>query len=147
MSDVRRYLSHISRPLLDRIDLCVEAGEPTYEQISSGLSEESSETIRKRVENAVLRQQDRYRGTAIRCNADLKGVQVAKYCQAASGGEELLKELYIKMHLTGRAYTRILKVARTIADLSGSEKIEEIHVAEAGGYRMPGEKYWGGGLL
>ena len=149
-SDVRRYLSSISQPLLDRIDLCVEVREPTFGEIS-GLEQdeesrkrESSAQIRERVERARKIQEERYAGTGILTNAELTAAQAERFCMLGEAEQKLMSRMYEKMHLTGRAYVKILKVARTIADLEGAETVDCRHLSEAFGYRMIDRKYWGG---
>ena len=141
--DVRQYLNRISRPLLDRIDLCVEAEELSYDQIRAGNDGESSDTIRGRVEGARKIQAQRYEGTPFCYNADLTGKALEQYCCLGTREDEMMQKVYRKLHLTGRSYARILKVARTIADLDGEERIRTDHLAEAVGYRALDEKYWG----
>lgn len=149
-SDVKRYLSNISQPLLDRIDLCVEVKEPTFEEIS-GLEQrgeaqirENSAQIRERVEKARKIQEARYEGTGIRTNAELSASDAERYCMLGEAEQKLMSRMYEKMHLTGRAYVKILKVARTIADLEASESVSCLHLSEAFSYRMIDRKYWGG---
>ncbi len=149
-SSVKKYLSSISRPLLDRIDLCVTVTEPSFEEISGRgqtcgpQQAETSARIRARVERARKIQEERYRGTGIRTNAELTAAGLEKYCVLGKTEEEMMGEVYRKMKLTGRAYMKILKVARTIADLEGEDQISETHLSEAFRYRMIDNKYWGG---
>ena len=142
--DVRKYLGQISQPLLDRFDVCVESEEITYAEIASGEDAESSEQIRKRVDEACARQKERYQKEGIRFNRELSPRQIRKYCALGPEQQKLMKRVYEDRKLTGRSYMRILKVARTIADLSGSDEIRCEHLAEAVGYRSLDQKYWGG---
>lgn len=143
--DVRRYLNHISQPLLDRIDICVEAGEPSYEELTAEAGDgDSSEVIRKRVEKAREIQSRRYEGTPFQCNSDLNEGGIRTYCPLGSEEKRMMGQAFEKLQLTGRSYARILKTARTIADLEGSERICLPHLAEAIGYRALDRKYWRG---
>lgn len=142
--EVKRYLDHISQPLLDRMDICVEAHPVPYEQLSSEVREECSEKIRERVIQAQKRQQRRYKGTRFCFNSDLSGSAVKKYCVLGAEEEEMMRCTYEKLELTARSYGRILKVARTIADLEGAEQIREVHLGEAIGYRAFDKAYWAG---
>ena len=146
LGEVRKYLSHISKPLLDRIDLCVEASRIPYDQLTEGQEEESSEQIRIRVERAVRIQNRRYAGTGICGNSTLTVDEATHWCCLGREEEELLRRIYTKLQLTGRSYLKILRVARTIADLNGEECVRSSHIAEAAGYRMPDNRYWGGAI-
>ena len=142
-ADVKKYLEHISRPFLDRIDLCVEVGLPSYDDLRDPAPGESSAKIRERVENAVEIQKERYRGTSLRFNGELGGEELERWCRLGSAEDKLLKAAYKKYSLTGRGCMRILKVARTIADLDGSGLIREEHLMEALGFRMADRRLWG----
>jgi len=131
-----RYYSKISRPLLDRIDIQLEVPKVDFKDIISNFEEESSAEIRKRVIQARKRQLQRFKRKKIYCNARMRTKEVKEYCKVDREGEELLEMAVNKMGLSTRAYTRILKVARTIADLDGEEKINPVHVSEAIQYRM-----------
>ncbi len=133
--EVRRYLHRISRPLLDRIDLHVCAGSVTYEDLKDETSGESSEDIRKRVLRAHKIQTERYAACRYRFNGELPSEAVAKYCRLDEEGEKLMRSVFVKKRLTARTYHRILKVARTIADLEGEENILIRHLSEAVCYR------------
>lgn len=133
--EIHRYLRKISGPLLDRIDIQIEVKRPKIEKISSkGIVEKSSD-IRKRVNKARKVQLDRYKDYGIYSNAELNIYLIEKYCKLDKQGEELLQNAFKKFKLSVRAYERILKVARTIADLDGMENISFKHVAEAIQYR------------
>lgn len=140
---VRRYLSRISGPLLDRIDIHVEVPPVDYDDLTTKSSEESSESIRQRVNKARDIQTQRYKGTGINCNANLDASQFEKVCVVDDRANMLLKSAFDRLGLTARAYDRILKVARTIADLEGSEIIKSNHITEAIQYRSLDRKYWG----
>ena len=132
------YLSHISGPILDRIDLCIEAQRPGFSQLRGGQGEGSG-SMRQKVEQARRRQEERYRGTGIRFNSDLEAGDLERYCPLGEKEQKLLEKMFQKMELSVRACHRLLKVARTIADLEGDEQILSRHLAEASVYRM-GEK-------
>ena len=132
---IRKYASRISGPLLDRIDLHIEMTEVGYSEITERRPAESSETIRARVTAARQRQAERFKGDGIRTNAEMTGPLLQKYCTPSAESEAMLKQAFMKLRLSARAYQRVLKVARTIADLDGSESIEPRHFAEAIQYR------------
>lgn len=134
-AQVSKYLSKISGPLLDRIDLHIEVGGVTYDELSSGSEGESSEAVKARVNAARKIQQERYAGSGIYCNAGMTSEQLSKYCATDKASAELLRTAFTRLGLSARAYTRILKVARTIADLGGCERVEKRHIAEAVQYR------------
>ncbi len=140
---VRRYLSRISGPLLDRIDIHVEVGAVDYDDLTSKAQEESSESIRERVNKARAVQVERYKGTSISCNANLDASMFSQVCVVDDRANMLLKNAFDRLGLTARAYDRILKVARTIADLEGSEIIKSNHITEAIQFRSLDRKYWG----
>lgn len=133
--EVRRYLHRISRPLLDRIDLHVEAKQIRYDELAGRDKEESSAEIRTRVLRAHEIQTRRYKGTGIRFNSQLSAAVLEKYCLLDADEEAWMRKIYEQKKLTARAYHRMMKVARTIADLDGSEKIEMRHLYEAVFYR------------
>lgn len=142
-NQVRSYLGKISRPVLDRIDLCVEAFEVKYQELVQEKKEESSACIRTRVKKARDKQATRYNGEKIRYNGELTAKQIEKYCPLEEKERKLMELVFEKMNLTARSYHRILKVARTIADLAGEDRITEIHLNEALCYRGLDKKYWG----
>ena len=133
--EIHRYLRKISGPLLDRIDIQIEVKRPKIEKISSRDKLESSEQIQKRVNQARKIQLERYEKYGIHSNAELSTKLIAEFCRLDSKGEELLQSAFKKLRLSVRAYERILKVARTIADLEGKPNIEFKHIAEAIQYR------------
>ncbi|MCX7658208.1 MAG: YifB family Mg chelatase-like AAA ATPase [Oscillospiraceae bacterium] len=141
---VSSYLAKISGPLLDRFDLHVEVAPVEFESISSKQKEESSERIRERVQAAREIQTKRYKGTGITCNARITPDILQDVCPLAPDAVEMLKAVFDKMGLSARAYDRILKVSRTIADMSGKEIIRKQDVAQAVQYRSLDRKYWGG---
>lgn len=143
--EIRRYLNRISGPLLDRIDMHIEVESIPADRLADVSLEESSAEIRKRVEAAREVQRDRYDrdNASIRCNAELNARTLAKACVMTDKARDLLQFSTERLHLSNRAYTRILKVARTIADLEGAEEISENHISEAVQYRTLDRKYWG----
>ena len=132
---VRRYRSRISGPLLDRIDIQVDVPAVKYKDLSDTLSGEDSATVRGRVNAAREIQLQRYANRKFFCNAQMSSRDLRAYCQPDEGGEQLLESAMQRLGLSGRAYTRILKVARTIADLAGEECIAAAHIAQAIQYR------------
>ena len=129
-------------PLLDRIDMCVEAERVKYEELTARSGGESSSKIRKRVMAARRIQEERYRGTAYRFNSDLDAEAVHRYCTLEEDCRKMMSSIYESMHLTARSYHRVLKTARTIADLAGEDLIRTEHLAEAVSYRAVDRKYW-----
>lgn len=134
-ADVRRYHSRISGPLLDRIDLIVEVPALEYEELRRRTPSESSAAIKERVNAARQIQRWRFGGDGTMCNAHLGTKELRQFCALSPEGEELMHQAFDAMGLSARSYDRILRVARTIADLAGSETIEPEHVAEAIQYR------------
>ncbi len=141
--DIKRYLSRISGPLLDRIDMHIEVESIPPEKLAEAPLGESSADIRAKVEKAREIQRARYAGERIACNARLGPGTLDKYCQLSEKTRAIMNAASEKMGLSNRAYTRVLKVSRTIADLAGSEEISAAHVSEALQYRMIDAKYWG----
>jgi magnesium chelatase family protein len=141
LSMVSRYQKRISGPLLDRIDIHVEVPRVEYEKLSDERLGEPSALIRQRVEAARERQRARFVGlkndgnSTLQCNADMGPAEVRLFCQVDAAGKSLLKAAMQQLGMSARAYHRILKLARTIADLAGSESIETTHLAEAIQYR------------
>jgi len=133
--DAENYLSRLSGPLMDRIDIHIQVPTIKYTEIESSKPEETSEEIRKRVNQARKIQQERYKKYGIYCNAHLKGSMVREFCNISGEGKKVLRAAFDKLNLSARAHDRILKVARTIADMEGSEIIRSKHVAEAIQYR------------
>ena len=128
---VDQYLSRLSGPLLDRIDIMVEVPAVSYEDLTRRAPAESSEEIRKRVNAARKIQQDRFAGTDVQSNAQMSGRVLRSTCELDEASSELLKQAFDRLGLTARSHDRILKVARTIADLEGAERIGPMHLAEA----------------
>lgn len=140
---VTRYVSKVSGPLLDRIDIHIEVPPVEFSDLTSDALEESSAEIKKRVNEARLIQQERYKNTDIKCNSGLNASMLNKCCPMDDKAQILLGKAFEKMGLSARAYDRILKVSRTIADLDKSEVIKSHHIAEAVQYRNLDRKYWG----
>lgn len=138
---VSRYLNKISQPLLDRLDLCAEA-EPVSFSSLNGRQGEASDRIRKRVEKVHEIQRNRYQKENIQFNGELKGNMIEAYCRTDAQGKALLEAAFDRMDFSARAYHRILKVSRTIADMEGSELIKKEHIGEALSYRAFDKKYW-----
>ena len=144
-SDVKKYLSKISGPMLDRIDLQVELPSVSYSEISSRLPDgDTSQKIRERVNRARRMAKDRYAKAGLKenCNAQLSSSAIRKFCQLDSAAERLMKDAFDRLSMSARAHDRLLRVARTIADLAGEESINAMHIAEAIRYRSLDKKYW-----
>ncbi|MCL2056133.1 MAG: YifB family Mg chelatase-like AAA ATPase [Oscillospiraceae bacterium] len=142
---IRRYLGRVSGPMLDRIDIQVEVPPVNYEQLSSSQTEESSAVIRARVARARQLQTSRYKGKGIPGNAAIPTALLGEICVMEEKASALLKLSFDRLSLSARAYDRILKVARTIADLEGSGELKSAHITEAIQYRSLDRKYWAGG--
>ena len=132
---VSKYQKRISGPLLDRIDIHVEVPRVEYEKLADDRLGEPSADVRARVERARERQRERFADSALNCNADMQPADVRVHCQVDETGKSLLKAAMSQLQLSARAYHRILKLARTIADLAGSEGVRPPHLAEAIQYR------------
>ncbi len=139
---IARYLAKISGPLLDRIDLQVEVAALTTDEITSTEPAEPSASIRERVETARQIQRDRFHRATILCNAEMTPRHMRKYCDLDPGSRRLLITAIERLGLSARAHDRILKVARTIADLAGAEKVDASHVSEAVQYRALDRAYF-----
>jgi magnesium chelatase family protein len=140
---VSKYQKRISGPLLDRVDIHVEVPRVEYEKLSDDRLGEQSERVRERVEAARERQRRRLAGTHRTTNAEMGPGEVRKFCKLDEAGEALMRAAMAKLQLSARAYHRVLKVARTIADLAGEERILAVHVAEAVQYRPRGDVHGG----
>lgn len=141
--EIQKYLGKISQPFLDRIDICVEAPRIQYTDLSQKGEEESSKQIRDRVIKARLLQQKRYEGTGILTNSMLGVKELEKFCHLREEERGLMKQAFEALNLTARTYHKILRVARTIADMDGRESIESADLKEAISYRTVDKKYWG----
>lgn len=140
-TDVRRYLGKISGPMLDRIDIQLEAKPMKYRELSADKGEKSAD-IKKRVNMARKIQAERYKNENISCNAQLSDALIEKYCVLGQEESLMLKKAFDELGLTARAYARILKVARTVADMDCRESINSLDIAEAIGYRSLDRKYF-----
>ena len=134
-SQVESYMRRISGPLLDRIDMHIEVPSVEYEAMRRREKPETSAQVRQRVNAARDIQKRRFAGTAVSCNAYMTPAMIGEYCLLDQAGERLMKGAFDRLGLTGRSHDRILRMARTIADLDGSERIEAAHLAEAIQYR------------
>jgi magnesium chelatase family protein len=136
-------MSRISGPLLDRIDIHIEVPSVKYQELSSEQKGESSQMIRQRVQRARAIQLTKFKGLKkVYCNAHMQSKQIRKYCILDETGQEILKNAIAKLGLSARAYDRILKVSRTIADLAESPRILPEHVSEAVQYRTLDRQLW-----
>ncbi len=142
---IQKYLSRISGPLLDRIDMHIEIVPVPFDKLSEAAPAEPSAVIRERVIKARQVQEARFRDVAgVYCNAQMSSKMLRKFCEVDAEGQQLLKAAMLRMNLSARAYDRILKVARTIADMAGSERILTEHLAEAINYRNLDKEGWAG---
>ena len=139
---IQNYISRISGPLLDRIDLQVEVPAVKYRDLASDFSGEPSASIRERVQRARHLQQERFTQAQIYCNANMESRHLREFCKVEDAAQELLRVAITQLGLSARAYDRILKVARTIADLAKSPTIEAEHVSEAIQYRSLDRSFW-----
>ncbi len=140
--EIRKYLDRVSGPLLDRIDIQTEVDSVPVQEIRNASPAESSETVAVRVQEARHIQYVRYRGTGIHCNAQLDNAGIRKFCRLTPEADSLLHLAIERMNLSMRAYYRVIRVARTIADLCGASMIGPEAVAEAIQYRELDQKYW-----
>lgn len=133
--DIRRYRSRISGPLLDRIDIHIEVPAVKFRDLADRSEGESSAQVARRVDRSRQVQLERFRNTRIHCNAQMTPRFIRKYCELDEAGNRMLEMVTDRLGFSARTYTRILKVARTIADLAASEHIRQEHIAEAIQYR------------
>ena len=138
---VRKYMGRVSGPILDRMDLCVELQPVDVLSLRNDSPEESSSRIRQRVQRARKLQEQRYTGTVYRFNADIDVSDIERFCPLGEKEQACMEQLYHSMQLSARAYHRIMKVARTIADLEEADRISTEHLLEAAFYR-PALEYW-----
>ena len=139
---IQKYMGKISGPLLDRIDIQVEVTPVKYEKLQGTENIETSKKIKERVDKARKIQQNRYKALKIHSNSQLTPILIEKYCKLGEKEKQILKKAFDTLGLSARAYGRILKVARTIADLDEKENIEISHITEAIQYRNLDKKYW-----
>ena len=135
-------MGKVSGPILDRMDLCVELLPVNIGCLQEKSKAESSGEIRERIIRARHRQESRFSGTGYRFNADMSASDVERFCVLGTEEKKCVEEIFKRLHLSARAYHRMLKVARTIADLSGEKSITTEHLLEAACYR-PVSEYWG----
>ena len=141
-NQIQTYVSRISGPLLDRIDIQVEVPAVKYAELSAEVSGEQSAVVRERVEAARRLQHQRFEGTTIHANANMESKQIREYCKIETQAQDLLRVAINQLGLSARAYDRILKVSRTIADLDKNPSIEALHVSEAIQYRSLDRSFW-----
>ena len=141
-TQIQSYVSRISGPLLDRIDIQVEVPAVKYRDLASDLTGEPSQSIRARVQEARLLQRERFADSHIFCNADMEPRQLREFCRIEEDAQELLRVAITQLGLSARAYDRILKVARTVADLANNPTIQAEHVSEAIQYRSLDRNFW-----
>ncbi len=139
---IRKYLNKLSGPLMDRIDMHIEVDNVNYEDLRAEVNEEPSSEIKKRVDKARTIQLERFKNSSNYANAKMNDRQIKQFCKINDESDALLRVAFERLNLSARAYNRILKVARTIADLEGSEEIKEEHIMEAISYRSLDNKYW-----
>ncbi len=140
--EIKKYLGRISRPLLERMDICVEASAVTYKEMSGSGKNEDSAAIRARVEAARKIQKERFSGMSIRCNGEMNGKQIRKFCRLGREEARFMEAAFKELELSARMHDKILKVARTAADLEGKDQISHTHLCEAVSYVRFREKYW-----
>lgn len=140
--EISRYLGRISRPVLDRIDICTETVPSGFSEIRGGVKSESSALIRKRVEAVRKIQSRRYRNEKFNFNSQLPPGAVEKYCVLTPEAEKEIRIIFEREELSNRAFHKILKVSRTIADMAESSLIQAVHIDEAAAYRSIDRKYW-----
>lgn len=138
-----RYLNRVSGPLLDRLDIHIEVPPVDYDDLSSKTKAESSTEIKKRVDAARQIQRERFKGTSTTCNAKMTPSQTRQFCTVTEQADKLLKNAFERIGLSARAYDKILRVARTVADLDGSEMIDAVHISRAIQFRSLDRKFWG----
>lgn len=141
-SQISKYINKISGPLLDRIDIHIEVESVSFKKLNNTCKSESSKSIKERVNIARKIQLDRYKDFKIFSNSELTPKLISKYCGLSSECKKILESAFDKLGLSARAYSRILKVARTIADLDNSKNIQLPHLTEAIQYRSLDRKYW-----
>jgi magnesium chelatase family protein len=139
---IQKYLNKLSGPLMDRIDMHIEVDSVKYLDLKSERLEEDSKSVKARVDKARAIQLKRFAGTNIFSNSKMTDSMVKKYCKLTDTGDMMLESAFENLGLSARAYNRILKVARTIADLEGEENVLDEHIIEAISYRSLDKKYW-----
>ena len=141
---IQNYLNRLSRPILERFDICVEAAPVSFLELEDQtMANEDSATIRSRVEKAVKIQNHRFQGTDIHSNSRMGQKEIQRFCQLKEAERRFARKVYEARGISARGYHRVLKTARTIADLAGEEWIQREHLSEAFGYRALEERIWG----
>ena len=140
---IRNYQGKLSQPFLDRIDICMEAPKVEYEELTGKGTGMDSRTMRGKVMLARMRQKDRFREEKLTKNAQMGQNEIEKYCRLGKEEERMMRQAYEVMKLTVRSYHKVLKVARTIADMEEKEEIDLVTLREALGYRVMDKEYWG----
>ncbi len=140
--EIRRYRNRISQPLLDRMDLCVKVEKVHYQELEQTTQEESSESIRERVVMAHKRQRERYEKEGFFYNSQIPAKKIATFCALKKDEKRHMQQIYETLNLSVRSYHKILKTARTIADIEGSEEIRMEHLHEAICYRSIDSNFW-----
>lgn len=141
-ADIYRYLNKISMPFIDRMDLCVEAPRIEFDQLTGTESGQTSAQMREEIICAHQIQSERYRGTRYHFNADVKGSETEEFFRVGTAQKKILQDAFERLNLTARSYHKILKVARTAADLEGRKEIETSHLLQAICYRSVDRKFW-----
>ncbi len=139
---INKYLNKLSGPLMDRIDMHIEVDSVTYNELTSTEFEEDSATVKQRVDNARKIQLERFKDSNNYSNSKMTDQHLKEYCKLSYESDKMLRHAFEKLNLSARAYNRILKVARTIADLDGVAEINDEHIMEAISYRALDKKYW-----
>ena len=142
VASIERYINRISQPLLDRIDICVETPQIKFEELNGTKKEECSDTIRERVIEVHAIQKKRYQKEDFQFNSQIPAARIAEYCALSKDQEKYMKKIYKQLNLTARSYHKILKVARTLADMDGTENILDAHLNEAVCYRNIDKRFW-----
>ncbi|MCM1307651.1 MAG: YifB family Mg chelatase-like AAA ATPase [Butyrivibrio sp.] len=137
--DIKRHFGHISKPIMDRIDICVQAPPVAYEDIGGGGDAYDSAYMKKEVERAFEAQKKRFKDCGFESNSAIPAARTAEHCRMEADAEALLKKAYETCGMSARSYYKILRVARTVADIEGSELIRAEHISEAVGYKSVGE--------
>ena len=141
-ASIERYINRISQPLLDRIDICVETPQIKFEELNGTKKEECSDAIRERVIEVHAIQKKRYQNEDFQFNSQIPAARIAEYCALSKDQEKYMKKIYKQLNLTARSYHKILKVARTLADMDASENILDAHLNEAVCYRNIDKRFW-----
>lgn len=141
---IKRYLERISQPFLDRMDICAEAVQISYKELTGTGTNETSAQIRERVVRCHEIQRARFQNESFCYNSRIPASRLKEYCQLGEIEENYMEHIYEEMSLTARTYHKILRVARTIADLEGSEQVRKHHLNEAVCFRTVDQKFWGG---